>query len=328
VSLAEISQEIDCKVKAIIIDNSFKEAPRESVSQFIRSLRSSKLGELDVIFSPSRKNIGFGAACNKGVELCNDSHIIFTNCDTELKRGTGRLIGDMIKILDDPSVGIIGPRIIDEGGCVTNSFFSYDPISIALKPLRHIIQIGSRFTRWIPQYQSFKKRIDRITYSGIEADSPLDVNWLSGCFLAVRNDTFKQLGMFDTRYFLYFEDVDLCRKARQQQKRVIYHPLVEVIHRAQRTSASRKGIIRSLLFNRSARDHTSSWLKYCWKWRRDFIMKIDNKFGKQKFNNSSLTETSESSQFFLYSEYKHVHSSSTQSQNMRGDQVNGTQDHA
>jgi N-acetylglucosaminyl-diphospho-decaprenol L-rhamnosyltransferase len=61
---------------------------------------------------------------------------------------------------------------------------------------------------------------------------PVEIDWAAGSFLLFKISCFKQLNGFDKGYFMYFEDVDICRRAKQQGKRVIYFPDIEAIHLA------------------------------------------------------------------------------------------------
>ena len=123
-------------------------------------------------------------------------------------------------------------------------------------------------------FQFFKSRIDRITYEGLPKDKQSRVDWVSGCFMLVSREFFDTVSGFDDRYFLYFEDVDLCRKARQLGRNVVFDPSFSIIHHANHESAKVKGIARSLVANKAARHHIISWVRYCSKWRLDFLRKI------------------------------------------------------
>ena len=91
--------------------------------------------------------------------------------------------------------------------------------------------------------------------------------------MIVSRDFFDAVGGFDDRYFLYFEDVDLCRKAREQGLTVVFDPSFEVTHRAEHESSRLRGISRSIINNITARHHILSWIRYCIKWRQDFLSK-------------------------------------------------------
>ena len=181
-------------------------------------------------------------------------------------------------------------RIITKNGLIHSSCFSFDPISIFLKPLRHIRHIG-KFTKMIPEYKTFKKRIDRITYEGIDKTRPSYVDWVSGCCFLVKRSFLEECGGFDERFFLYFEDVDICRKAKHLNKNVIFNPAFEIIHDAQHSSRSMNGLLSNIFMNKMARYHIISWLKYMFKWRKDFFLKgkyfISRFFLKDKKNKFS-----------------------------------------
>lgn len=67
-------------------------------------------------------------------------------------------------------------------------------------------------------------------------DEPFFPDWVGGMFMVFRSETFKKLGGFDQRYFLYYEDVDLCARLRLQGYEVVVCPQSKVIHQAQRSS--------------------------------------------------------------------------------------------
>ena len=76
--------------------------------------------------------------------------------------------------------------------------------------------------------------------------------------------------MFDERFFLGFEDTDLCRRAWQSGYEVWYYPESKIIHYPHRFSGGSNWL--TSLFNRNVRIHISSWLKYMWKYR----LTVDN----------------------------------------------------
>ena len=65
---------------------------------------------------------------------------------------------------------------------------------------------------------------------------PIDVDWVAGMFILFRSDAFAAIRGFDERYFLYYEDVDICFRLRATGRRVIYDPRAQAVHDAQRAS--------------------------------------------------------------------------------------------
>ncbi len=257
-----------------VVDNSFTEASPDLVVRLSSFCQSVSTSSFFVSYQPCDSNIGFGAACNRAAKATSAPLIAFVNCDTDFTDCSVQSFLDMLNLFQHENIAVVGPKVVDQNGLLHASCFSFDPISILLKPSRHIRRVGSRMRFRIPRYSSFKRRIDRITYEGMDKSRPSIVDWVSGCFAVVRKDFFTQVSGFDERYFLYFEDVDLCRKARQFSRFVVFDSRMVIVHRARHQSASREGVVRSIVFNHVARYHISSWFKYCLKWRHDFIEKL------------------------------------------------------
>jgi len=273
-SLKTLVQQCNIDAKIFIADNSFVSADPLDVVNLSDLCQSLSSPGFHVSYMPSDSNVGFGSACNKMALMSSSPTLAFVNCDTCFDRCDPADFLNMIDLLNFQNTCIVGPRVVGDDGLLHASCFSFDPISILLKPSRHIRRVGTRLKLRIPFYSSFKRRIDRITYEGMDKTLPTSVDWVSGCFLLVRRDFFQLVNGFDERYFLYFEDVDLCRKARQFSKSVAFDPRTVVIHKASHQSASRSGVFRSMLFNPVTRYHIFSWIKYCIKWRKDFFQKL------------------------------------------------------
>lgn len=94
---------------------------------------------------------------------------------------------------------------------------------------------------------------------------PQEVDWIVGACFLIREDFFQQLGGFDPRFFLFFEEnADLCRRCWQHGKKVLYVPSIRVADKQERLS---EGGMLSLLTKRTARIHVASAVKYFLKWK-------------------------------------------------------------
>ena len=274
-----------------IVDNSFCEARNELSTRLVNYSTSKNHESFQIKYIPSNSNIGFGSACNKGSKHGKSNHILFVNCDTDFRTTNIKELKNLL-LLCKNNVAIAAPKIINENNYLHSSCFSFDPISILLKPFRTIRKIG-KFTKFIPEYSLIKKRIDRITYEGLDKSKPTLVDWLSGCFLIIRRDFFESVEGFDSRFFMYFEDVDICRKARKFGLKTLFEPRIKIVHRGSYQSSRGKNLINILLFNKAARYHIISWLKYLYKWRFDFYWKILSKFKSKAKNNDYIDNTIE-----------------------------------
>jgi N-acetylglucosaminyl-diphospho-decaprenol L-rhamnosyltransferase len=272
-SLKNIVSQWPGSISIFIADNSFCEVEDSTARSLYREIQRLRFSGWYISYLPSDSNLGFGKACNKAARLGKGEFLIFANCDTSFEGIDAHILLDTIIVADSEDVAIVGPRVLSETGHLHASCFSYDPISILLKPFRHVRKIG-RITKAIPKYKTFKKRIDRITYEGMPKSRVSNVDWVSGCLMICDRAFFELSGGFDEQYFLYFEDVDLCRKARRLGYSVVFDPRMTIVHRGKYQSSSQIGVLSSILFNKAARWHLISWLKYMWKWRKDFLHKL------------------------------------------------------
>lgn len=278
-SLKKFLEYKDINLNVLIKDNSYSFFSKEKVLNFNKKIYYLKDKKFNIKYLPSERNIGFGAACNIAAKESFSEIILFINCDTDFSNSNSDDFFNHISYLinKENNISISGPKINSEEGFIHISHFSFDPIAIFFKPLRHLSKIG-KLSKSLPKIEFFKKNINKIFYSNPHNDRPVLVDWLSGCCLFVSRDFFELSGGFDDKYFLYFEDIDLCRKARELKKNVLFDPNLSIIHKARFQSSEKKGVLRSILSNKTTRYHICSWISYIYKWRKDFILKILKRF--------------------------------------------------
>jgi GT2 family glycosyltransferase len=138
------------------------------------------------------------------------------NSDTVLTRSTVREL--VAYFQRHPRAGVVGPRILNGDGSLQFSCREFPSMRDAF--LHAFVGL---FTKDNPASVRYKK----IDWSHQEE---AEVDWVSGCFMAVRSQTFEEIGGFDDKYFMYVEDVDLCWRARQAGWTVDYIPGGDVYH--------------------------------------------------------------------------------------------------
>lgn len=163
------------------------------------------------------KNIGFGAAANRGIKTCCSEQIVLLNADTRMKPGSLQALHNYLE--GHPQAAIIGPRILNPDGTLQTSCFHFPT------PL-HIFLYISGLYRFIPRLPVLKQR----TLQKMTSESTMPVPWILGAALAFRRKTFEGLGGFDESFFMYFEEVDLCYRSFSQGKQIHFVPEAEVIH--------------------------------------------------------------------------------------------------
>ena len=117
---------------------------------------------------------------------------------------------------------------------------------------------------FLKRIERFKKVYDHYRMVDFNHDKTIPVHWLVGGCLLIRKDIFTAVGGFDERYFMYYEDIDLCRTLWQNNHKVYYVHNAELVHYHQRESAD-DGFLRSLR-NKTLYYHLSSWRKYVQKY--------------------------------------------------------------
>ncbi len=104
----------------------------------------------------------------------------------------------------------------------------------------------------------FKNRIKKQEYQDINLSKPFYPDAVHGCFMLFKTEEFLKINGFDERYFLYMEDIDICRKINQINKKILFFPKEEITHIHKRESGKK---IKLLFY------HLSSAVKYFIKWR-------------------------------------------------------------
>jgi hypothetical protein len=161
----------------------------------------------------------------------------------------------MMDYLDnDPSVGIVGPQLLNLDGSIQDSCLRF------FGPLT-IIARRSFFgkTRW------GKKLIARFLMKDFDHKETRKVDWVLGSAMMAKADAVKKVGPMDSRFFMYFEDVDWCRRFWQNGYKVVYLPEAKIYHYHFRVSKKSGGIL-DLLVNKYTWIHIKSAIKYFWKY--------------------------------------------------------------
>jgi hypothetical protein len=165
----------------------------------------------------SEVNLGFAAGNNLAARHADGQVLLLLNPDALVRPETIEL--GVQRMLAEPGVGIAGGRLTGENGSDQPSarmFPSMFNDALALTGL------AARYSR-----SRLFGRADR-TWS--DPARPARVDWVPGAFALIRHQLFRDLGGFDTRFFLYYEEVDLCRRARALGADVMYWPELVVRH--------------------------------------------------------------------------------------------------
>lgn len=180
----------------------------EPVEPILEGLR------LPVTVLRNRAPKGYGANHNAAFAAVAAEHFCVLNPDLRLPSNP---FPALLARLADRGVGVVAPRVRSAGGALEDSARRFPTAGrLAAK--------GLRLLRAAPA----------LDYA--ESAAAFEPDWVAGMFMMFRRDAYADAGGFDERYFLYYEDVDLCARLRLAGLRVVLEPAAQVVHDARRQS--------------------------------------------------------------------------------------------
>lgn len=253
---------LDRITASIVIYKNSIELLQKAVQSFLNSTEHSTLYLIDnsptddyarhfihprVRYIFNNRNIGFGAGHNIALKdvlrnKLSDYHIIL-NPDVYFESSVSERLCTYMEA--NPQVGLVMPKVLYPDG--------------RLQPLCKLLPspltlFTRRFLQFHPYYTNRLNHWYEMHFSGY--DKVMDVPFLSGCFMFLRLDALREVGLFDEAIFLYTEDTDLTRRIHKRY-RTIFFPEVTIYHYNQR--GSYKNVV-ILLY------HVFSAIKYFNKW--------------------------------------------------------------
>lgn len=194
-------------VEIIVVDNGSKD---DSCAMVEREFPSARLIR-------SAVNLGFGAANNLGFEAAVGKYFVLLNSDAFLRPEALRLA---IQHMDaNPRVGLGGARLVGRNEEWQPSARMFPSL---LNDFLTISGLSSKYGK-----SRFFGRFDR---TWANPSDPAEVDWVPGAFSIVRADVLRAVGSFDPVFFLYYEEVDLCRRIQAAGHSIWYFPDVVVVH--------------------------------------------------------------------------------------------------
>ena len=232
-TLAPAAQLADAEI--LLVDNRCKDGTSEFVKQ--------NFPNISVMQNPQKT--GYGGNHNLNLARAQGEYFVIMNSDMVIVQQDGFV--RLEQYMDQhPDVGIVTPKVLSENGNIQGLNKRYPTLADLF--LRRFAPVSFR--------RLFQQRLDYYEMRDIGYEYTCDVPFLSGAFMFCRTDLLKSLGGFDPAYFLYFEDVDLCRRV-QRTHRTVYFPDVPATHTWER-SAHKKWIY-TYYFMKSALRYFTRW---------------------------------------------------------------------
>lgn len=206
------------KTRIRVLDNNSQDNPKRIEGMFN-----------SVFLEISKRNVGFSRAANRGLSKCNTPYVVLLNPDTILCPNFFIHITQVMS--ENPKIGVLGPKVLNSDGSVQPSARRFP------NPLSAIWGRASLLTRLFPDNNFVKLNF---LSNFINTPSLMPVDWVSGACMVIRFNILRDVGYLDERFFMYWEDVDLCRKVWGHGYKVIYCTLPAVLHHVAGSSRQRR----------------------------------------------------------------------------------------
>jgi GT2 family glycosyltransferase len=207
-SLQSVERERDdLRLEIFVVDNNSHDGSVEMVEAEFPHVRILR----------SQVNLGFGAANNLALELAKGRFVVLLNSDAFLCHDSLRISVQYMKEHSD--VGLAGGRLVGRG-------FEWQPSARMFPSILSDFLVLSGLAHRFPKSRFFG-RFDR---TWADPSQPAEVDWVPGAFSIIRADALRKVGFFDPDFFLYSEEVDLCRRIQDAGYRIMYWPEIVVIH--------------------------------------------------------------------------------------------------
>ena len=188
----------------IVVDNASSDGSADYLEQHHPEVRLIR----------SDRNLGFGRANNLGLPEVRSKYLLLLNTDAFVPPDA--LTRTLEFMEATPDAGILGVRLVGRDGVLQPSC-RYFPTPY------NTFLARAGLARWLPA----TRMIDDMDWPH---DQVRSCDWVPGCFYLIRTELLPTIGLFDPRYFLYYEEVDHCFAAKAAKAQVIYYPHVSVVH--------------------------------------------------------------------------------------------------
>lgn len=209
----------------------------------LNAMVKSRFPQVKLRVNPSPQ--GFARNCNQGFLESRGRYLLLLNPDTRFIRGNfAEVIRRMNRI---PKVGAVCGQLL-------NADLSVQSHIRRFPTLPAILFRGLNLEKFFPRSSAYK----RYMMEGEAPSGEKAIDWCSGAFLMIKSGLFREIGMMDERFYLYYEDIDLCYRLKKSGWHNYYLPQVQVVHYYQRDSAK-------TIFNPLKWLHVKSLLYFFWK---------------------------------------------------------------
>lgn len=217
--LKSISEKIKSNYQIIVVDNNSQD----------KTVQEIKKSNIAVELIQQSENLGFSKGNNIGVKKALAKLFFFLNPDTLI---VDLDIERIVRMIEEEKVGIVAPKLMLKNGTPQPSVTNFPTHTRAI--LEYWFGFKNSYRQYVPV-----------------SDKPIEIEAVYGAALFIKSEIFESAGRFDEKYFVYFEDLSLCKKIHQLGLKIIYDPLSIVEHAV--GSSSKTNPLTNKLFIQSAK---------------------------------------------------------------------------
>jgi len=201
-SIESIYKNFKFNFEIIVVNNSPEQDLSEikEIHQDIRILES--------------KNLGYSHANNLGVMNSNGDDLLFLNADTKIDSDIGE---DLFELLNQKDTGAVGLKLLNEDGSFQLSFWNENNFFNEIKNKSDEKKFKARDNNFIKEIEN-------------EISNLKTVDWVSGAALMIKKNVFLKVGKFDEKFFLFYEDADLCKRLSDLGFKNFFYPFCRIMH--------------------------------------------------------------------------------------------------
>lgn len=209
----------DLKLSIVVVDNSSKEEDKQILRENIKEKESH---DIPIVFIENKYNVGYSGGNNTGISYAlknNTDYCLILNNDTIVDK---HFVEELENAFSDNSVGIAVSKIYFAKG------FEFHKDRYKKEDLGKILWYAGGRMDWqnVIGYHRGVDEVDTGQYDRIE-----DTEIATGCCMLVRREVMENIGLFDEKYFLYYEDADFSMRAKRAGFKIRYVPKAMLWHK-------------------------------------------------------------------------------------------------
>ncbi|PJE75798.1 hypothetical protein COV04_02540 [Candidatus Uhrbacteria bacterium CG10_big_fil_rev_8_21_14_0_10_48_11] len=220
-------------VEVVVVDNGSKDGTVALLKTYQNRIK----------LSLHTTNLGFAKACNEGASVLQEcEYLVFLNPDTVLQPQCLEGITRFFRA--QPFVGVVGPKMLNVDNSIQASVRTFPSVFVLAL---NLLKVQHFFSSILP--------LRRYLLSSFNYSTLREVDQVMGACFAVRKTTFDSLNGFDERFFIWFEEVDFCKRAKEIGSLIFFVPWATARHVGGHSFGQRSPLWRQWFFSKSARQY-------------------------------------------------------------------------